>query len=288
MFKKAVISDEISQDLQVACDLAKKYGFDGLEIRSVWDKGPHKLSDEDIAKIREIMDANGLEVCGISAPFLKCDIMNEAEVAEQFDVVLARCMVLAKGVGTSYIRGFTGWKKGELSDALPRITELLRRASEILAKENMTLLIEMDPSVYAYDAKSIAEVVKSVACDNICALFDPGNLMWNQNPEVPYPDAYETLKPYIRHVHIKDAYQKEDGEAVCVKVGTGSVDFPGLFARLKADGYEGYVVLETHYRLKKEISEELLALPGGAEFSDGAFEASDESMAAINEMLAKI
>ena len=204
MFKKAVISDEISQDLQVACDLAKKYGFQGLEIRSVWDKGPHKLSDEEIAKIREIMDANALEVCGISAPFLKCDIMNENEVAEQFDVVLARCMVLAKGVGTSYIRGFTGWKKGELSDALPRITELLRRASDILAKEGMTLLIEMDPSVYAYDAKSIAEVVKSVARDNICALFDPGNLMWNKNPEVPYPDAYETLKPYIRHVHIKD------------------------------------------------------------------------------------
>ena len=288
MFKKAVISDEISQDLQVACDLAKQHGFQGLELRSVWGKGPHVLSDEEFAKIRKIMDENGLEVCGISAPFLKCELTSEAEVAEQFDTVLARCIAFAKAVGTSYIRGFTGWKRGELDDAMPRIVELLRRASDILAKEGCTLLIEMDPSVYAYDAKSVAAVVKAVDRDNVCALFDPGNLIWNENPEVSFPDAYETLKPYFRHVHIKDAIKEADGSATCVKVGTGDVDFLGLFKELKATGYEGYIVLETHYRLKKEISEELLALPGGDEFSDGAFDASNESMIAINEMLAKI
>lgn len=284
MFKKAVITDEISQDFQVACDLAVQYGLDGVEIRSVWDKGPHKLEEDDIQNIRTIADKAGLAVCGISAPFFKCDIDSDTEIAEQFEI-LDRCIHLAQELGTSFIRGFTFWKKGELSDALDRIVSHLRRASDVLAKSGMTLLIEMDPSVFAFDAKTVAQVVAAVDRPNIQALFDPGNLIWNPNHEIPYPDAYETLKPYIRHVHIKDATVLPNGQTEAVKVGTGDVDFKALFRRLIQDGYDGYIVLETHYRLTKEISEELLALPGGAEFSDGAFDATNESLAALNELI---
>ena len=44
MFKKGVITDEISQDMGQAVELASKYGLDGVEIRSVWEKSPHGTS----------------------------------------------------------------------------------------------------------------------------------------------------------------------------------------------------------------------------------------------------
>ena len=48
MFKKGVITDEISQDFKTAVDLALKYGLNGIEIRSVWEKGPHELQNAPI------------------------------------------------------------------------------------------------------------------------------------------------------------------------------------------------------------------------------------------------
>ncbi|MEG2378330.1 MAG: sugar phosphate isomerase/epimerase family protein [Clostridia bacterium] len=287
MLKTAVITDEISQDLQVACDLACKYHLDGIEIRSVWDKGPHKLSDSDIRNIRDIANKANLSVCGISAPFFKCELDSDSEIAEQFEI-LDRCIHLAKELNCSFIRGFTFWAKGDYAANLPKIVSKIQDASKRLDGTGITLVIEMDPSVYAGNAARVAEVVRAVDRPNVRALFDPGNLVWNYpNAEVPFPDAYDTLKPYISHVHVKDA-TVIDGKPDAVKVGTGDVDFAGLFARLVKDGYDGYVVLETHYRLAKEISAELLALPGGAEFSDGAFPATDESLASMCEILSKI
>lgn len=286
MFKKGVITDEISQDLQVACDLANKYGLDGLEIRSVWDKGPHKLDDADIKKIHEIATKANLEICGISAPFFKCDIDSESEIKEQYEI-LDRCVHLAKELGAPYVRGFTFWSKGEFNDYFDRIVSNIQDAAKHIEGTGITLVIEMDPSVFANDAARVAKIVAAVDRPNVKALFDPGNLVWNPNHETPYPDAYETLKPYIAHVHIKDA-DIVNGKPDAVKVGTGRVDFKSLFKRLTEENYNGYIVLETHYRLAKEISEELLALPGGAEFSSGAYEATDESLAAMNELLTNL
>ncbi len=286
MFKKGVITDEISQDLQVACDLANKYGLDGVEIRSVWDHGPHQLTDAEIEKIREITAKADLAVCGISAPFFKCDINKDDEIAAQYEI-LDRCVQLARKLNAPYVRGFTFWSCGDFDEYFDRIVAHLQDAAKRIEGTGVTLVIEMDPSVFACDAARVARVVGAVDRPNVRGLFDPGNLIWNPDHEVPYPDAYEVMKPYIAHVHVKDATVK-DGKPDAVKVGTGDVDFKGLFRRLIDDGYEGYVVLETHYRLTGEISEELLALPGGAAFSDGAFSATDESLAAMCDMIAAL
>ena len=284
MFKTGVITDEISQDLQVAADLAVKYGLTGVELRSVWGKAaPQHLTDEDIQKIKEILKASNLETCGISAPFFKCDIDNESEIKEQYSI-LDKCVHLAQELGAPYVRGFTFWSKGDFDAYFDRIVAHLQDAAKHIEDTGITLVIEMDPSVFACDAVKVMRVVKAVDRPNVKALFDPGNLIWNPDHETPYPDAYELLKPYFVHVHIKDA-KVIDGKADAVRVGDGEVGFDKLLQRLKDDGYSGYIVLETHYRKAKELSEELLARPGGAEFSDGAYEATEESLISLTELI---
>lgn len=48
MFPIAVITDEISQDLTIAATLGKEFGGAALEIRSVWEKGPHEFEADDL------------------------------------------------------------------------------------------------------------------------------------------------------------------------------------------------------------------------------------------------
>ena len=89
------------------------------------------------------------------------------------------------------------------------------------------------------------------------------------------------------HVHLKDGIKK-NGKCEGVPVGKGDVDWEGQFRSLAIDGYTGYVSLETHYRKSHKISEDQMALPKGAAFSLGGYEATKESLIFWRNLLEKI
>ena len=62
---------------------------------------------------------------------------------------------------------------------------------------------------------------------------------------------------------------------------------PALLRRLAADGYAGWLSMETHYRLDSHLTEEQMRLPGGAGFSAGGAAATAESVAALKDILQK-
>lgn len=287
MLKRGVITDEISQDIEKAASLAKQYGLTGLEIRSVWEKGPHELEEADIQKIKGIMQRYGLECCGISAPFYKCDIDSEEEIRANIDI-LRKCIHLAKELGTKYIRGFPFWKKGELSDYLDQIAARYREPIRIAEENDIFILLEFDPSVFATNAKTLTQVLKAIDSPRVKGLWDPGNDVYDPDGERPFPEGYSFIKDSFVHMHIKDAVKRADGTVEGVPFGEGQVDFEGQFQALIESGYDGYWVMETHYRPRHEISEELLALPKGSAFSMYGYEATEECLIRWNAMLDRL
>lgn len=283
MFKRAVITDEISQDVETAVALAQRFGLDAVELRSIYEHGAFAWTREDVERVKSALRGTGLGVCGIGAPFYKCDIDNAQERKEHMDG-LRRCIDYAQELGTTLIRGFTFWQKGDFATQLDRIAQAMQEPAELLRKAGMTLVLESDPSVNATNAAKLMQVVSKVDHPNVRALWDPGNDIYDPDGEVPYPDGYHILRPYIAHVHVKDA-RLVDGKPEGTPIGQGAVDWRGQFGALLADGYTGYVVLETHYRHKHELSEEILALPQGSAFSQGGYEATEESLLLWQRML---
>ena len=274
MFKYGVITDEISQDIYEACDLAHKYNLDGIEIRSVNERGPHELTREDIEQIKDAMTKNSLECCAISSPVFKCNL-NDKDIEANIEI-LNKCILLAKELGTKYIRSFTFFKEKDLDDVLDDIVNVYKRLETVLESEDIYLLLEFDPSVYASCGETLAKIIRAIDMDRVKGLWDPGNDIYSPEKEVPYPDGYNHMKDFVTHVHIKDAKANSDGTITGVAFGDGDVDFKGQIAALKADGYDGYLVMETHYRVKKDILEELLTMPKGSMFSLGGYEATEE------------
>ncbi len=292
MFKKGVITDEISQEFQVAVDMAKEFGLDAVEIRSVWEKGPHELEKDDIAKIKDILKGTGLAVCGIGAPFFKCDIDSQEEYAAHIEI-LKRCISLAKELDTKVIRGFTFWKKegATFEEYLDKIVAKFEEPVKLVEAAGVILAIEFDPGVFATNARKVAMVLEKIDSPNVKALWDPGNDIWDPDGEIPFPDGYNYIKDHMVHMHLKDARKNvETGKVDGVPVGEGEVDYIGQFKQLIEDGYEGYVSLETHYRPKVDIPEELMALPKGGAFSylgDIATRESLEKWALLMEKVLK-
>ncbi len=277
-FKLGVITDEVTQDIFEAAEFCKKHGLDCMEVRSVNDHSPFDFTDQDIADINAAAKKYDLSVCAISAPLFKCDFDDDKAIASHVQN-FEKCAVRANQIGAKMIRGFDFWDSGV---SLEKRAEKYKDIAQICQKYDIICVIEADPSVHSNTPHKTAELVKAIDSPYIKVLFDPGNEVWVN--EKASDDAYMAVKPYLAHIHIKDA-DIIDGKPDGVKIGAGLVDYKTLFARLIDDEYCGNVMLETHYRKNVELTEEQLKRPGGSTFSLGAYEASEESIIELKKII---
>jgi sugar phosphate isomerase/epimerase len=279
MFKKGVITDEISQDLEIAARVAKEFGLTGLELRTVWNKGAHELTDGELDQARKIASAYDLEIPAVSPPFFKCELNSPEEIAGHYEI-LAKSIAAAEKLGAKFIRGFAFWRRNSDFDLLlPTIVGKFQRPIAMLKEAGLTLALENEPSTYNCNAARTVQVIEALDSPQIRALWDAGNDVYARaEPEDP-ARGYSIIRQYTVHMHMKDAvHNAETGEVRGVAVGTGQTDWRGQLQALLSDGYSGYVCLETHYRRQNKLSESQLNHPGGAEFSSLGEEASRESL----------
>jgi L-ribulose-5-phosphate 3-epimerase len=57
-------------------------------------------------------------------------------------------------------------------------------------------------------------------------------------------DAVKKLEGHIIGIHLKDIAAMNNPKLVDVRVGTGIVQFPEIFAELKRQKFDGYVYIE--------------------------------------------
>lgn len=287
MFKLAVISDEISQEFQTVVNVSKEYKLNGVEIRSVWNKPPQNLSDEDMAKMKDILGNAGLLVAGIASPFFKCEIDKANERREHLDI-LKKCIKMAHFFHTNIIRGFTFWNTGRTEEIWGKILEYYQEPVKMIEGEGVFLCIENEASTSVATAKLLERFLNDVGSPNIKAIWDPANEVHAEGGEKPFPDAYNRVKPNMIHCHAKDAAKNAEGKLESVPVGTGVIDWKGQIKELLDSNYKGYLSLETHWRPKKTLSEDLLNRPGGAAFSEAGEEASRICLDNIYGMLKEL
>jgi sugar phosphate isomerase/epimerase len=271
MFKLCVITDEVSQDLQRTIDLCKEFGVEGLEPRTIWDKPLAQLTDDDAKLVRKMADDNGMRVMSLASPFFKCDLGNQ----EHYDThigYLRRFAELCHMWDCKIIRGFTFWKTGPVENVWQQIIDAYAEPIRILEEEDLYIGIENEAATHIGAAHEAERLYKAIDSPRIRAIWDPANEVYAETGERPFPEAWERMKPWIIHIHIKDAVkdpESADGGR-CVPIGDGGyIDYPGQFQALIDMGYEGACSLETHWRPAGEISGDLLNRPGGSAFSEG-------------------
>jgi L-ribulose-5-phosphate 3-epimerase len=270
MFKKGVITDEISQDLEYAAKMAAEFGLTGLELRSVWNKGVHELTEEELDRVLQIARSYNLEIPAVSSPFFKCNLDSPQEIQEHYEI-LAKTIQAAKKLGAKIIRGFAFWRKGpDFDEKLPQIVEQFQKPIAMLKEAGMALALENEPSTYNCNAARTVQLLKALDSPQVRAVWDAGNDIYSlDEPERPYPEGYNIIKDYMIHMHMKDAvHDPETGKVEGVAIGTGQTNWRGQLKAILDDGYTGYLCLETHYRPVGKLSEEQLNRPGGADFSN--------------------
>ena len=279
--KLSVITDEISMDFEHALDVMLEYGVTGAELRSLWDTNIVDLPDDQIERAKTALDDRGMVVSCIASPLFKCDLTETGGSAtgrthqaadrtlSQQMTVLERCIHLTNLFETPFIRIFSFWRRGDLTDNIEK--EIIRAFEEPAAraeKAGVILGLENEHACYLGTGQEIARVIRAVNSPALRAVWDPGNAFCAH--EVPYPDGYDAVKDYTVHIHIKDVvWEADKPKFVCI--GDGKLDYDGHLRALVEDGYDGYLSLETHYR------------PGGV-----SEEGSRRCLASLKKMLTRL
>jgi sugar phosphate isomerase/epimerase len=237
----------------------REYRVSSAELRGLWGTNIADFDAGQVKRASEALATRGMTVSCLATPFFKCELnADDAVVAgrmhlakargygEQLEV-LRRCADLAHQFGTQLIRVFSFWRRGDLTPAIEaQIVDAFAEPLKVAEQEGVTLLLENEHACYIGTGAEAARVLSEVNSPYARAVWDPGNALLAG--EVAYPAGYDAVKPFVAHVHVKDAMAKADGSGFdwCV-IGDGDIDYTGQFDALRRDGYDGYVSLETHY-----------------------------------------
>jgi sugar phosphate isomerase/epimerase len=278
MYDIGVITNGISQDLEYACRALAAAGMQRAELQFVWDKEVGDHTADEIERIRKVRDAFGLSISCISRhvfaglPVMQTDPAGEPyrrhldglrrclQMARQLDCRLVRVMSFRKEMIIFGSNGAEQWVATDGSWAkLLKLFELPVRLAE---EEGLTLVVETGNNGMINSGALGRKLIDDLGTRHLKILWDIPNTLYCA--EKPYPDAYEEIREYIGHIHLKDCRVDIPRATVTFcPLGQGDMApyLDDIFGALKRDDYRGSVSYESVYR------------PAGGDFEDG-FKAS--------------
>jgi sugar phosphate isomerase/epimerase len=251
--KLSIFTDEISADPLRALALAAEWEVAAVEVRGLAGGRFPRVDDGELSEFQRRVEDLGLVVSGVSPGLFKCpveDVSVEAEIA----TLLPRSCEWARRWGTDLVSVF-GFLRDDSTPMPTRVIDRLAQMAAIAAQHGCRLVLENEAVCWGNTGVEAAAIVRDVGAENFTLLWDPGNSARAGSTDT-YPGEYEQLKELVTHVHLKN-FDPALGEWSLMD--DGIVDWPGQLAALEADGYEGYIAIETHL---KQRPAGLALLPG--------------------------
>lgn len=223
----------------------------------------HKWSyfNKDLEKAKRQLDEAGLKVQIMSFGFgLDPEVCQDVP---RFKKELIRTLEVAKEFGAPYVIHHVRDIVRQYEVDLPLMhqywDEPIKKAEEL----GVTMLLENEPMDMTCCAENMLKFLEEFASPNFKCNFDAANYYLACNE--PYPHCYETVKPYIRHVHIKNLVSYDPAycpsktligldmtreyagqQAYRVRLAEGVLNNEGFLQALHRDGFDGVVSLENH------------------------------------------
>lgn len=272
----AILTDEVSQNLDDVLRFAAEERLDGIEVRSLFGRAFKDLTKEDLELISAKSRDAGLAIAGCASPVFKCDLDSPSEISAHVDL-FKRAVEAAHVLGTDMVRVFAFLRRSHpaTQEDLKRAASHFPRLLEVVQGTGIRIGIENEASCVVGNGAETAEFWRHLPeSPQFGVVWDPCNCLYLDGVNDPVKDDYPLVAPQVSHVHIKDA--KRDGSKAaptCIEIGTGDLDFPAQLGALKAQGYRGWITLETHWRVVP-LDEATQHLPAGYGFSANAEPAS--------------
>ncbi len=263
--KLGVITDGISTDLEHALKVMNETGIEHAELQFVWDKEIGDQTEEEIQRIKNLVAQYNVKVpCITRHNFVGLPVMTtepEDEAYQKHLAGLKRCIKIAKELGTDLVRvmscrkemiifGSNGAEKWVASTgAWEKLLKLMEVPVKLAEDEGITLAVETGNNAMVTSGWLGKKLIDDLRTEHLKIIWDIPNTLYCT--EVPFPDAYEEIRDYIAHIHIKDSQANISRATVrFCPLGEGDMApyLQDIASALRNDGYQGVVSLESVYR----------------------------------------
>jgi len=236
---------EKSLDEVISC--AKTFSIQGLEIRGLGGKiscsDIEELKDENATNTKRKLKENGILpiVLGTSCMF---------HTAEKYSKAIPEgkeCIEIAARLGFPFIRVFGNNINEDRDECIARVIRGILELCEFAKDKGVTVLLEVHGDFNT--AETLLPVVSALKNrENFGLIWDVAHThrVYHEN----WREFYDAVKPYIRHVHIKDVRDSDD--ALC-HVGDGNIPINDIVNALLDGGYDGYFSLEWERKWHPEL-----------------------------------
>ncbi|NPV10072.1 MAG: sugar phosphate isomerase/epimerase [Anaerolineae bacterium] len=272
-FKLGVVLEEIHPDPEVSLPFARDLGMTHVEFGSLWGRPLDQTSEADRERMRELLHQHGLQVAMVGPSTFKMVYLGHLRLDELASdppfrrelESMRRVLEAARYFGSPLARTFSFRREGMVglgnpSPRLPaggeiepgmleKLGHALRLICEVADEAGVDLGLENVRSCWANTGHNTRRIVEAVGSPHLKVVWDPANAFVS-GEEAAFPEGYDQVKPYVAHVHLKDArlLDPATGLTAWERIGDGEVDYKGQLAALMADGYRGVVSVETHYQ----------------------------------------
>ena len=275
--KISVITNGISQDYETCCKIMNQTGVQYAELQEVYGKRVELLSEEQAQKIKALSEQYGIQpisvtthaFAGISVMDLEVNdetyqkhmalLQNGIRVARIVGAKQVRAMPFTKAIVLKGSHGSDQWNAGG-NKAWPKFLELYRPIAQLAEQEDIDITVENGFNAMIVSGYQCRQFIEELGCDRIKILWDPANALYYGDK--PYPDAYNEVRRYLGHVHIKDLNcSLIEGWVDIKNIGHGMMApyLDDIRQALEKDGYDGYISLENILR------------PDGGDYIDGYY-----------------
>lgn len=261
----SIVTDELSNDPETAFELGLEWGVDAFELRGVYDQRIPRIEPYQRRRLIRAIRDFGVKITAVSPGLFKIPLPAEAParsnlgwmdrrfsqawsearnmVADHLENLLPETIDFAGEAGASMIIAFSFERGGDRpGNTPPAAIDALARAGEAAGKAGLTLAIETEEGHWANTGHRSAALAEKINLDNAGINWDPANALIDG--DLPYPDGYQAIRPFLKNVHFKDVAVDTDGSWQIVE--QGGVDWTGQIAALVRDGYQGAIAIEPH------------------------------------------
>ncbi len=240
----AIITDEISLDLEEALSEGKALGFRKYELRCIdnykmrvpfFNQGREARLLEEIAK-KEI------EISALTPGVFKNSLSDRSRLQTELDDILPKTCEMAVRLGAPMIIvfAFLEQKASDRAEVIAR----LREAGQIAKAFGLQISVENEPGHFCDTGVKTAKIVSEVSMDNVGINWDPGNALGAG--EIAYPIGYEAIRPHLFNMHVKDNIPLPNSKWENRLIGDGGMNWLGQLKAVKKDAIIPHLTLETH------------------------------------------
>lgn len=269
MIEIAIVTDEVSADPETAIELGVQWGVNTFELRGFGSERVPLFTPFQQQRIEELLDEHDVRIVAISPGLFKCPYPSNARerfplgsidyglyerwrqpldtVKFHLQELLPLSIEYARRIGAKKIVAFSFERTNGSVDVVPdEVLAAIRHAAEQCATADLELTVEVEANFWADTGANAAAMMRAIDHPALGVNWDPGNaIVAGDNP---FPAGYAAVRDYVRHIHFKDVAFAQDGSHRYVL--DGEIDWKGQIAALVADGYGGYISVETHMEPK--------------------------------------